>query len=102
MTWTAWQPPPEAEDPSHGGMTQLAAYHAGLTDDPGCWARKLELYWDPRLDPGSPEYDPQLAAEVAWEEPSPAEAQALDAQHQPDTQPQPGPEPDGPEPEAGF
>jgi hypothetical protein len=34
--WPPWQPP-DAEDPDRGGgMSQLGAYEAGLTDDPGC------------------------------------------------------------------
>jgi hypothetical protein len=35
--WRPWQPPLDAEDPDLvGGMSQLGAYDAGLTDDPGC------------------------------------------------------------------
>jgi hypothetical protein len=88
-TWPSWQPRPEAGDPGRGGMSQLAAYDAGLTGDPGCWTQKIQVYWSPRLDPASPEYDPQFADQVAWEQPSPAEQRALDAR-----QPQPGPPPE--------
>ena len=99
--WPAWQPQPGTEDPSRGGMSQLAAYEAGLTDDPGCWIQPAQVYWSPRLDPGSPEYDPEFVAQVAWEEPSPAEARAMAEEHQPDTGPRAGPEPDA-EPELPF
>jgi len=102
-TWPSWRPQPGELDLSRGGMSQLAAYEAGLTDDPGCWVQPVEVYWSPRLDPRSPEYDPEFVAQVAWEEPSPAEAQALAAEHQPDTGPQAGSEPDvWPEPELPF
>ncbi len=87
-TWPSWQPQPGAESPGNGGMSQLAAYDAGLTDDPGCWVQPIRVYWTPKLDPASPEYDPGLAAEVAWEERG-AEP------------PQPGTEPEA-EPEAGL
>jgi hypothetical protein len=101
-TWAAWQPQPEAGDPSQGGMDQLAAYDAGLTDDPGCWVQKLELRGDPRLDPRSPDYDPQYAAEVAWEEPSPEDIRVI-ADRQPDIRPQAGYEPEEQaEPELPF
>jgi hypothetical protein len=70
-------------------MSQLAAYDAGLTDDPGCWVQPIDIR-DPRLKPESPEYDPEYAAEVAWEERGAAEFQAEAESHQPDT----GPEPD--------
>lgn len=65
--WPSWQPPPDADSPDRGGMTQLRAYEAGLTDDPGCWVQPIEVYWSPRLDPRSPEYDPDFAAQVEWE-----------------------------------
>jgi hypothetical protein len=87
-TWPSWQPQPGAESPGNGGMSQLAAYDAGLTDDPGCWVQPIQVYWTPKLDPASPEYDPGLAAEVAWEE--------RGAYAEP---PQPGTEPEA-EPEA--
>jgi len=68
--WPSWQPPPGAEDPDRGdGMSQLGAYEAGLTDDPGCWVQPIEVYWSPRLDPRSPEYDPEFVVQVEWEEP---------------------------------
>jgi hypothetical protein len=52
--WPSWQPPPDADDPDRdGGMSQLGAYEAGLTDDPGCWVQPVEVYWSPRLDPGA-------------------------------------------------
>jgi hypothetical protein len=99
--WPPWQPQPGAEDPSQGGMTQIAAYDAGLTDDPGCWVQPIQVYWSPRLDPASPEYDPQFADQVAWEEPTAAEQQAMDQSRQPD--PPHRPEPDAwPEPELPF
>jgi hypothetical protein len=101
QTWPKWQPQPGAEDPSRGGMSQLAAYEAGLTDDPGCWIQPVEVYWSPRLDPSSPEYDPEFAAQVAWEEPGPEDAQAPAESRQPETEPQAGPEPDA-EPELPF
>ncbi len=70
--WPSWQPPPGAEDPDRGGgMSQLGAYGAGLTDDPGCWVQPIEVYWSPRLDPRSPEYDPEFVAQAEWEEPGP-------------------------------
>lgn len=68
MSWRETWPLPGAEDATQGGMSQLAAYDAGLTDDPGCWVQPIKVYWTPLLDPGSPEYDPEFAAEVAWEE----------------------------------
>jgi hypothetical protein len=102
-TWPTWQPQPGPEDPGRGGMSQLAAYEAGLTDNPGCWVQPIEVYWSPRLDPRSPEYDPDFAAAAAWEEPSPAEAQALAESHQSEPEAQAGPEPDAwPEPELPF
>jgi hypothetical protein len=74
-------------------MTQIAAYDAGLTDDPGCWIQKIDLL-DPRLNPDSPEYDPGYAAEAAWEEPSPAEQLTMDQARQAEPEPQAGPEHD--------
>jgi hypothetical protein len=56
--WPSWQPPPDAED---------------LTDDPGSWVQPVTVYWSPRLDPSSPEYDPEFVARVEWEEPSPGQ-----------------------------
>ena len=53
--WPFWRPEPGAETPGNGGMTQLAAYEAGLTDDPGCWIQPVKVYWDPRLDPDGPD-----------------------------------------------
>jgi hypothetical protein len=102
-TWPAWQPQPAADDPTQGGMTQLAAYDAGLTDDPGCWTQKVELHQSPRLDPESCEYDPEYAARVAWEEPSPAEQRALDElrRQYPEPPARPGPEAQS-EPELPF
>lgn len=52
-------------------MSQLGAYEAGLTDDPGCWVQPIEVYWSPRLDPRSPEYDPEFVVQAEWEEPGP-------------------------------
>jgi hypothetical protein len=52
-------------------MSQLGAYDAGLTDDPGCWVQPIEVYWSSRLDPRSADYDPDFAARVEWEEPGP-------------------------------
>jgi hypothetical protein len=52
-------------------MSQLRAYETGLTDDPGSWVQPIEVYQSPRLDPRSPEYDPEFIAQVAWEEPGP-------------------------------
>jgi hypothetical protein len=71
--WPSSQPPPDAEDPDQGGggMSQLGAYDAGLTDDPGSWVQPVTVYWSPRLDPRSPEYDPEFAARVEWQDPSP-------------------------------
>ena len=46
-------------------MSQLGAYEAGLTDDPGSWVQPVEVYWSPRLDPRSPEYDPEFVARYA-------------------------------------
>lgn len=106
-TWPSWQPPSSGVDLSRGGMSQLAAYEAGLTGDPGCWIQPIEVYWSPRLNPRSPEYDPAFADAVAWEEPGPAdaramaEAQALAESLQPDPEPWPGPDPDA-EPELPF
>jgi hypothetical protein len=100
-TWPAWQPQTGTEDPSQGGMSQLAAYDAGLTDDPGCWIQPIEVYQDPRLDPSSVEYDPEYAAKVAWEQPSPAEYRAMAESPPPATAPQAGPDPDA-EPELPF
>jgi hypothetical protein len=77
-------------------MSQLGAYEAGLTDDPGCWVQPIQVYWSPRLDPRSPEYDPEFAAQVEWEEPGPGEAQAQAESLQPDTEPEAGPEPELP------
>ena len=37
----------------------------------------MKLYWSPRLDPRSPDYDPEFVNRAEWEEP--------------------GPDPDGPE-----
>ena len=91
-TWPSWRPPPGAEQPGNGGMSQLAAYDAGLTDNPGCWVQPIQVYWAPKLDPASPEYDPQLAAEVAWEEPRPGEAEAQAEPPWPGTEPGRGPE----------
>jgi hypothetical protein len=35
--WPSWQPPYDADDPDRdGGMSQLGAYEAVLTDDPDC------------------------------------------------------------------
>jgi hypothetical protein len=68
---SSWQPPPGADSPDRGGMTQLRAYDAGLTGDPGCWVQPIKVYWSPLLDPGSPEYDPEFVAQVEWEEPGP-------------------------------
>jgi hypothetical protein len=102
-TWPSGQPQPGTEDPSQGGMSQLAGYEAGLTDDPGCWVQPVQVYWSPRLDPGSPEYDPEYVARVEWEEPNPAETRAQAEAPQPDAGPQPGPEPDkSPEPDLPF
>ena len=102
-TRPSWQPQPNAEDPSRGGMSQLAAYEAGLTHDPGCWVQPVEVYWSPRLDPSSPEYDPGFADQVAWEEPSPEEARVQAESHQPAAGPQAGTEPEAwPEPELPF
>jgi hypothetical protein len=70
--WPQWQPPHDADAPDRdGGMSQLGAYEAGLTDEPGCWVQPVEVYWSPRLDPRSPEYDPEFAAQVEWEERGP-------------------------------
>jgi hypothetical protein len=98
-TWPSWQPQPGAESAGRGGMSQLGAYDAELTDDPGSWIQPVQTYWSPRLDPRSPEYDPDFAARVEWEEPGPGEAQAQDET------PGPQPEPEterGPEPELPF
>jgi hypothetical protein len=96
-TWPSWQPQPGAESPGRGGSSQLGAYEAGLTDDPGSWVQPVKAYWSPRLDPSSPEYDPEFAARVEREEPGPGETQA---QAEP---PGPGAEPGaGPEPELPF
>lgn len=92
-TWPSWQP--HAEDPSQGGMSQIAAYDAGLTGDPGCWTQKIEVYQDARLDP------PEFVDRVAWEEPSPAEYQAMAEAPPPQPGPDPGPDP-GYEPELPF
>jgi hypothetical protein len=100
-TWPEWQPQPGTEDPSQGGMSQLAAYDAGLTDDPGCWIQPVEVYQDPRMDPRSPDYDPGYAAMVAWEQPSPAEYRAMAEALPPPPRPQATPEPDA-EPELPF
>jgi hypothetical protein len=100
-TWPEWQPQPGTENPGHGGMSQLAAYDAGLTDDPGCWIQPIEVYQDPRMDPRSPEYDPEYVAMVAWEEPSPAEYRAMAESPPPPPRPQAGPDP-GAEPELPF
>lgn len=54
-----------------GGMSQLGASDAGPTGDPGSRVQPIEVYWSPRLDPRSPEYDPEFVAQVAWEEPGP-------------------------------
>jgi hypothetical protein len=89
-----WPPWPGTDDPGRGGMSQLAAYEAGLTDDPGCWTQKIEVYWDARLNPASPEYDPQFADQVAWEEPNPEEARAMAEPHQ--AEPEAWPEPELP------
>ena len=84
-------------------MSQLAAYGAGLTDDPGCWVQKIEVYWSPRLDPSSPEYDPEFAAAVALEEPGPGESEAQAETRQPEPGPQAAAEPDAwPEPDLPF
>lgn len=99
-TWPAWQPHPGGQAPGLGGMSQLAAYEAGLTDDPGCWARKIETYWSPKLDPASPEYSPEFADAVAWEEPGPGDFPAADP-CQTGTWPQTEPGPDA-EPELPF
>lgn len=48
-------------------MSQLGAYEAGLTDDPGFWVQLIEVYWSLRLDPRSVEYDPEFAAQVERE-----------------------------------
>ena len=78
--WPSWQPPPGADSPDRGDMTQLRAWEEGLTDDPGSWVQPIEVYWSPRLDPRSPDYDPEFVARVEWEA---------------------GPENDGPELEPG-
>ncbi|HEY3941400.1 MAG TPA: hypothetical protein VGL60_02850 [Acidimicrobiales bacterium] len=82
-------------------MSQLGAYDAGLTGDPGCWTQPIEIYQDPRMDPSSPEYDPGYAAMVEWEEPSPAEYRAMAEEPPPPPRPQAGPDPDA-EPELPF
>jgi len=70
--WPPWQPPQDAEDPDRvGGMSQLGAYDAGLTDDPGCWIRPIEVCWSSRLDPEGADYDPDFVAWVEWGEPGP-------------------------------
>jgi hypothetical protein len=95
-TWPTWQPQPGAESPGQGGMSQLAAYEAGLTDDPGAWIQPIEVYWSPRLDPRSPEYDPEFVARVEWEA---GPEDAAPAQAQPPwlhTEPDAGPEPELP------
>ena len=70
--WPSWEPLPDAESPDRGGgMSRLRAYEAGLTDDPGSWVQPIEVYWSPRLDPRSPEYDPEFVSQVEWEEPGP-------------------------------
>ena len=95
-TWPSWQPQPGAGDPGQGGMSQLAAYEAGLTDDPGCWVQPVQVYWSPRLDPSRPEYDPEYVARVEWEEPGPGEDQTPAGPHQPRPEPETWPEPDLP------
>jgi hypothetical protein len=92
-TWPSWQPQPGPKDPSQGGMSQLAAYEAGLTDDPGCWIQPIEVYQSPRMDPSSVEYDPEYVAKVEWEEPSPAEYRAMAEAPPPEPGPDPGPDP---------
>jgi hypothetical protein len=70
--WPSWEPLPGSEKPRPGeGMSRLSAYEAGLTDDPGSWVQPVEVYWSPRLDPRSPDYDPEFVSQVAWEEPGP-------------------------------
>ena len=102
-TRTAWQPQPGAGDPGRGGMSQLAAYDAGLTENPGCWIQPVRLYPDPRLDPASPDYDPDLADQVAWEERGAAQYQDEAQSPRAGTGPQAGTGPETwPEPELPF
>jgi hypothetical protein len=61
------QPETGTESPDREGISQLRAYDAGLTGDPGCWVQPIEVYWSPRLDPRSPEYDPEFVDRVEWE-----------------------------------
>ncbi len=70
-TWPEWQPPPDADSPDRADMTQLRAWEEGLTDDPGSWVQPIEVYWSPRLDPRSPDYDPEFAIQIEWEERGP-------------------------------
>ena len=90
-TWPSWRPHPGAEDPSRAGMSQLAACEAGLTGDPGCRVQPAQVYRDARLDPGSPERDPGLAAAVAREQPGPANTSKR--RNRPRRHPGPGPMP---------
>jgi hypothetical protein len=44
--WSSWWPPVGTEDPDQsGGISQLEAYGAGLTDDPGSWVQPIKVYW---------------------------------------------------------
>lgn len=80
--WPQWPMPREAGSPAErGGATQDAFYEAGLIDDPGRWIQPIDVgYWDERLNPQSPEYDPDFFASVERENPSPEEEEAMEAE----------------------
>jgi hypothetical protein len=59
------------QDAAQDQMSQLGAYDAGLTDDPGCWVQPIEVCWSSRLDPRRVDYHPDFVARVEWEEPGP-------------------------------
>ena len=94
--WPSWQPQPGGGSPEQGGSSQLRAWEAGLTDHPGCWVQPVHVYWSPRLDPDSPEYDPEFAARVEWEAGPEDEAQAQAEPPGPDAGPEAGSEPELP------
>jgi|HubBroStandDraft_2_1064218.scaffolds.fasta_scaffold1137695_2 hypothetical protein len=77
--WPEWQPSPDSAWPAQrGGCTQLAAYEAGLTDDPGVWIQEIDVS-DPKANPSSPDYDPDYHAMLALEEPDPESARMMKA-----------------------
>jgi hypothetical protein len=65
--WPEWQVPHEAGSlAERRGTTQLAFFEAGLIDGPDGWGQCIEVCWDQRLKPQSPEYDPEFVARAEW------------------------------------